>query len=213
MKPSIILLLALSLTLCLTACGGQPSSSSTVQSVPQSSVEPSDTQQPSDAAGSDQSSAQSAPAGILSDFSAQDLEGNDFDQTMLQGHALTMVNVWATFCTPCINEMPELGELSQEYADRGVQIVGLVSDVLAMDGTLDQDQMELAREIVDSTSADYTHLAPSEDLFNLLGQISSVPTTFFVDENGAQVGGTYIGAKDKDQWQQIIDQLLAEVEA
>lgn len=213
MKPSIILLLALSLTLCLTACGGQPSSSSTVQSVPQSSVEPSDAQQPSDAAGSDQSSAQSAPAGILSDFSAQDLEGNDFDQTMLQGHALTMVNVWATFCTPCINEMPELGELSQEYADRGVQIVGLVSDVLAMDGTLDQDQMELAREIVDSTSADYTHLAPSEDLFNLLGQISSVPTTFFVDENGAQVGGTYIGAKDKDQWQQIIDQLLAEVEA
>lgn len=213
MKPSIILLLALSLTLCLTACGGQPSSSSTVQSVPQSSVEPSDPQQPSDAAGSDQSSAQSAPAGILSDFSAQDLEGNDFDQTMLQGHALTMVNVWATFCTPCINEMPELGELSQEYADRGVQIVGLVSDVLAMDGTLDQDQMELAREIVDSTSADYTHLAPSEDLFNLLGQISSVPTTFFVDENGAQVGGTYIGAKDKDQWQQIIDQLLAEVEA
>lgn len=213
MKPSIILLLALSLTLCLTACGGQPSSSSTVQSVPQSSVEPSDAQQPSDAAGSDQSSAQSTPAGILSDFSAQDLEGNDFDQTMLQGHALTMVNVWATFCTPCINEMPELGELSQEYADRGVQIVGLVSDVLAMDGTLDQDQMELAREIVDSTSADYTHLAPSEDLFNLLSQISSVPTTFFVDENGAQVGGTYIGAKDKDQWQQIIDQLLAEVEA
>lgn len=132
---------------------------------------------------------------------------------MLQGHTLTMVNVWATFCTPCINEMPELGELSQEYADRGVQIVGLVSDVLAMDGTLDQDQMELAREIVDSTSADYTHLAPSEDLFNLLGQISSVPTTFFVDENGTQVGGTYIGAKDKDQWQQIIDQLLAEVEA
>ena len=110
--------------------------------------------------------------------------------------------------------MPELGELSQEYADQGVQIVGLVSDVLAMDGTLDQDQMELAREIVDSTSADYTHLAPSEDLFSTCwARISSVPTTFFVDENGTQVGGTYIGAKDKDQWQQIIDQLLAEVEA
>ena len=213
MKRSITLLLALSLTLCLTACGGQPSSSGTVQSVPRSSSEPSDTQQPSDAAGSDQSSAQSAPAGILSDFSAQDLEGNDFDQTMLQDHTLTMVNVWATFCTPCINEMPDLGTLAQEYQDQGVQIVGLVSDVLTMDGSLDQDQMELAREIVASTSADYTHLVPSEDLYFLLGQISSVPTTFFVDENGAQVGGTYVGSKDKEQWQEIIDQLLTEVEA
>ena len=51
------------------------------------------------------------------------------------------------------------------------------------------------------------------DLYGLLYQISTVPTTFFVDETGAQVGGTYIGAKDKDQWQEIIDQLLAEVEA
>ena len=132
---------------------------------------------------------------------------------MLQGHTLTMVNVWATFCTPCISEMPDLGTLAQEYEDQGVQVVGLVSDVIDMEGNLDQDQMELAREIVDSTSANYTHLVPSVDLYGLLYQISSVPTTFFVDETGAQVGGTYIGAKDKDQWQEIIDQLLAEVDA
>lgn len=217
MKRVISLLLALSLCLCLTACGDSAPQSSTAQSsVPQSSTQSAQSQEaaPSDSSqtGSGQQT-DSTAAGILSQFSAQDLEGNSFDQTMLQGHTLTMVNVWATFCTPCINEMPDLGTLAQDYQDKGVQIVGLVSDVLTMDGTLDQDQMELAREIVETTSANYTHLVPSEDLYFLLGQISSVPTTFFVDENGAQVGGTYIGSKDKDQWQEIIDQLLTEVEA
>lgn len=224
-KLTLLLALVLALTLCLTGCGGTgttqstPATSSGQQSAQSqadasadtsASSAPADTESPADTSSQ---ADQSAPAGILSQFSAQDLEGNDFDQTMFQGHTLTMVNVWATFCTPCINEMPDLGVLAQENQDQGVQIVGLVSDVLTMDGSLDQDQMELAREIVDSTAADYTHLVPSEDLYNLLGQITSVPTTFFVDENGAQVGGTYIGAKDKDQWQQIIDQLLTEVEA
>lgn len=217
MKRSVLLLLALALSLCLTACGGpaaQPSAEQTAsQSVASQEAVQSAPQQDASAEDAASASEQPSAAGILSQFSAQDLEGNSFDQTMLQDHTLTMVNVWATFCTPCINEMPDLGTLAQEYQDQGVQIVGLVSDVLTMDGSLDQDQMELAREIVASTSADYTHLVPSEDLYFLLGQISSVPTTFFVDENGAQVGGTYVGSKDKEQWQEIIDQLLTEVEA
>lgn len=214
MKKPILFLLTLCLCLGLTACGGQSAQSGPDQSGAtsgSSQAAQSDSQQ-SDPS-SETSEESESPRGILSQFSAQDLEGNALDQSMLQGHTLTMVNVWATFCTPCISEMPDLGTLAQEYEDQGVQVVGLVSDVIDMEGNLDQDQMELAREIVDSTSANYTHLVPSVDLYGLLYQISSVPTTFFVDETGAQVGGTYIGAKDKDQWQEIIDQLLAEVDA
>lgn len=214
MKKPVLFLLTLCLCLGLTGCGGQSAPSGPDQSSStsgSSQATQSDSQQP------DQSEETSedgeSTMGILSQFSAQDLEGNELDQSILQGHTLTMVNVWATFCTPCISEMPDLGTLAQEYEDQGVQIVGLVSDVIDMEGNLDPDQMELAREIVDSTSANYTHLVPSVDLYGLLYQISTVPTTFFVDETGAQVGGTYIGAKDKDQWQEIIDQLLAEVEA
>lgn len=214
MKKPVLFLLTLCLCLGLTACGGQSAQSGPDQSGAtsgSSQAAQSDSQQ-SDPS-SETSEESESPRGILSQFSAQDLEGNALDQSMLQGHTLTMVNVWATFCTPCISEMPDLGTLAQEYEDQGVQVVGLVSDVIDMEGNLDQDQMELAREIVDSTSANYTHLVPSVDLYGLLYQISSVPTTFFVDETGAQVGGTYIGAKDKDQWQEIIDQLLAEVDA
>lgn len=60
--------------------------------------------------------------GILSDFTTTDLEGNSIDQTIFADYPLTMVNVWATFCTPCLNEMPDLGELAAEYESRGFNL-------------------------------------------------------------------------------------------
>ena len=202
-KFAAMLAAALGLTLLLSACA-QPDSA---PSLTPSSSPSADAAQPSASAG-----AQSA-GGVLSSFSAQDLDGNAVDQSILEGHTLTMVNVWATFCTPCINEMPELGELAKEYADKGVQIVGLISDVLDSDGSVSETQLDTAREIVSSTGADYTHIVPSSNLYGLLYQITSVPTTFFVDETGAQVGSAYVGARDKDSWAAILDEMLAEVGA
>lgn len=151
-------------------------------------------------------------AGVLSSFSATDLDGNTVDQSILADYDLTMVNVWATFCGPCINEMPDLGELAQEYADKKVQIIGLVSDVLNTDGTISEEQVQTARDIVEQTGANYLHLLPSEDLYGVLGQISAVPTTFFVDSEGAQVGSAIVSAQSKDNWVQTIDAMLAEVQ-
>ena len=92
-----------------------------------------------------------------------------------------------------------------------MRIVGLVSDVLDADGNLSKEQVETAREIVESTGANYLHLLPSEDLFGILNQISAVPTTFFVDERGVQVGYAYMGSMSKEQWSQILDEMLEEV--
>lgn len=150
--------------------------------------------------------------GVLSSFSTTDLDGNVVDQSVLADYDLTMVNVWATFCRPCINEMPDLGELAQEYADQNVQIVGLVSDVLNTDGTISQEQVQTARDVVEQTGANYLHLLPSQDLFGVLGQISVVPTTFFVDSEGRQVGSAVLSAQSKDKWIETIDAMLAEVQ-
>ena len=152
------------------------------------------------------------PGGILSSFTASDLEGNEVDASLFEDYELTMVNVWATFCTPCISEMPELGELSAEYAGQGVQVVGLISDALNSDGTVSDGQLDTAREIVEATGASYRHLVPSEDLYGLLAQITSVPTTFFVDSTGAQVGYAYLGARSGEEWAAILDELLTEGE-
>ena len=193
------LALCLALALVLTACaGGDSSQNSSAQS-------------PSDAGDTSQSdSGAQEAAGLLSSFSTTDLEGNAVDQSILEDYDLTMVNVWATYCTPCLQEMPDLGELASEYADKGVQILGLVSDVLNSDGTISDSQVETAQEIVEETGASYQHLLPSADLLGLLSQIYGVPTTFFVDSAGNQVGYAYVTAMEKEDWVQVIDGVMEE---
>ena len=194
LKRHAALAAALSLTLLLGACsspsGSQPEAAETAS-------------QPD-------ASSQVEQAGILSAFSTTDLDGNELDQSMLEDYSLTMVNVWATYCTPCLSEMPALGELAEEYRDQGVQIVGLVSDVLNSDGSYSEEQLDTARDIVAETGADYPHLLPSQDLYGLLSQIYGVPTTFFVDSQGRQVGSAYVTAMEKEDWVQVIDGVMEE---
>ncbi len=149
--------------------------------------------------------------GIMSSFTTTDVDGNTVDQSIFADYKLTMINVWATYCGPCLREMPDLGELAAAYEDKGVRIVGLVSDTLDQKGNIDDSQVEAAKEIISDTGADYLHILPSTDLFGLLSQISSVPTTFFVDSEGRQVGMAQLGSREKDEWVEIIDQALAEV--
>lgn len=145
-------------------------------------------------------------AGILTRFETTDLDGNPVNQALFADYRLTMVNIWATYCGPCLREMPDLGRLAREYAAQGVAVVGIVSDVTAEDTAL-------AREQVAEAGADYTNVVPSADLTNLLSQVSAVPTTIFVDSRGVQVGSTYLGAKSHDQWAAVIDTMLEQQDA
>lgn len=148
-------------------------------------------------------------SGMLSDFSTTDIDGNMVDESVLKGKKLTMVNVWTTFCGYCIQEMPGISELDEEYADKGFQVIGIVKDVYDYHGNIDAGQIELVNEIIDETGADYLHILPSYGLNQaFLADVTSYPETFFVDENGNQVGQSYLGARSKEQWQIIIDGLL-----
>lgn len=151
-------------------------------------------------------------AGTLSSFTAYDLSGVLVDESVFAGHTLTMINIWGTFCGPCLQEMPELGTLAEEYADRGVQVLGIVIDVLpGADGSYTQSQVDTARELVSQTGANYRHLLPSADLIQAkLKTVSAVPETFFVDETGAVVGESYVGARSGEQWATILDEMLKE---
>ena len=189
----------------LTGCGTGASSAQ-----PETSLSSQASQSASQSSSSTESSS-SSQASLLGEFAAQDLQGNDVDQSILEGHPVTMVNIWATFCGPCLSEMPDLGALHTEYADKGFQVVGIVIDVLQRDGSLDNDQVALAAEIVEKTGANYLHLLPSNDLINAkLAQVTAVPETFFVDESGNLLGDSYLGARSKEEWQKIIDELLTQ---
>lgn len=123
-------------------------------------------------------------------FSTKDLKGNTVTQEIFAKKKLTVVNVWGTFCPPCIGEMPELGAWAREMPE-DVQIIGLICDV---EGAQDREHLELARKITSEARADFVNIYPDEALYRFLSDVEAVPTTFFVDSNGQVVGEPIIGA-------------------
>ena len=150
---------------------------------------------------------------VFGTFTAKDLKGNEVTQEIFAQNKLTMVNIWATFCGPCISEMPVLGQLAQVYKDKGVGIVGIPVDITDEKGNVDDYLFDEAVDIVASTNADYVHIVPVESMFvNKLAAVITVPETIFIDSEGNQVGDSYLGARSKEQWIEIIEELLGEVQ-
>lgn len=140
-------------------------------------------------------------------FEALDLEGNTVTSDVFGESKLTMVNVWATYCNPCLQEMPHLGELAGEYDAGTFRLIGVVSDVQEGAG---QETLDAVGDLVAQTGAAYTHLLLNFSLYNgMLADVTAVPTTFFVNEEGIIVGSV-VGAMDKASWKEIIDGLLEE---
>lgn len=60
-------------------------------------------------------------------FTIKDMDGNSIDESVFSLHTLTMINFWEPWCGPCVQEMPELEKLYQNYKDKGFHIIGVYS--------------------------------------------------------------------------------------
>ena len=124
-------------------------------------------------------------------FTAKNLNLEDVDDSIFKDKDLTILNVWGTFCGPCINEMPELGAWAKEMPEN-VQIIGLVADI---SGETDTKQIETAKTILEKTDADFQNIIPNEDFVPLLSTVVGVPTTYFINSEGKIVGKPIVGAQ------------------
>lgn len=138
-------------------------------------------------------------------FEAQTLDGATITEALFSESRITMVNVWATYCNPCLREMPGLGEIASAYDPGDFQLIGIISDVME---DSDEKALQKAFDLVEQTSADYPHLLLNESLYySLLTEVSAVPTTFFVNQDG-QILDTVIGSMEKSAWEEQINALL-----
>jgi len=146
---------------------------------------------------------------VFGEFEAKTVGGGKTDETVFADYQLTMVNIWGTFCSPCIQEMPELKEIAVEYADKGVAVVGIPADITDKDGNVATAKLAEAKDIIETTGADYLHIIPCKAMIEAkIGSCQTLPETVFLDSEGRQVGGSYMGAKTKAEWIAIIDALL-----
>lgn len=154
----------------------------------------------------DAGGSEASEGGSLGEFSMEDVNGETYTQEMFADHDLTMINVFTTWCSPCIREIPDLEKLSKEMEDQGVQVVGIVLDVA---GNADEETIEKAKLLAEKTGAAYPFLIPDAGYLNgRLAGISAVPETFFADKEGNIVGETYSGSRSFEDWKGIVEKEL-----
>lgn len=135
-------------------------------------------------------------------FEAYSLDGSIYTEQLFTNSDITVVNIWGTFCGPCIEEMPYLGELANKY--HNIQLVGIVCDVYEGDS----DGIEYAKYIVDATGANYIHLLSNSDINAWkLNEIEYVPTTLIIDNNGNILYET-VGSRSLKEWEDLISQYI-----
>ena len=148
-------------------------------------------------------------AGDKVSFSTKSLEGKEISDDMFAKNKVTMLNIWGTFCPPCIKEMPDLAKLNEANKEKGVEVAGIVIDLTDRNGNIIPQAKKDADTIIAKTGANYTHIVPSKDMMNgLLRNVQAVPTTIFVNSEGKIIGQIYMGARSQKDWQKIIDGLL-----
>ena len=154
----------------------------------------------------DAGGSEASDGGSLGEFSMEDVNGETYTQEMFADHDLTMINVFTTWCSPCIREIPDLEKLSKEMEGQGVQVIGIVLDVA---GNADEETIEKAKLLAEKTGASYPFLIPDASYLNgRLAGISAVPETFFVDKEGNIVGETYSGSRSFEDWKGIVEKEL-----
>ena len=145
-------------------------------------------------------------------FETKGIDGKDYTEKVFSDYDLTLVNVFTTWCSPCVNEIPELEKLYEEMKDKGVGVVGVVLDTVGDDGKQDEETVKKAGVLQEKTKASYPFLTPDSTMMNgRLNGISAFPETFFVDKEGNIVGETYTGSHTLDEWKEIVEKELKNV--
>lgn len=124
------------------------------------------------------------------EFFTVDMEGNPVTQEIFADYDITMVNVWATWCGYCLEEMPSFVELKNSLPENANLIT--ICDDAAI-------ETELVSLILDLIKPNFTTLVATEDMYsNILSQVYAFPTTFFIDSEGNMVGEPVVGVPSLD---------------
>lgn len=124
---------------------------------------------------------------IAPTLSATLIDGQTFQLEQHKGHVV-LVTFWATWCPPCVHEMPELERLYQTYHEQGLDILGVSMD--------EASDIAKVREYAKSVHFPVALVSQAQAVG--YGRIWGVPLLFVVDRNGVLREDGWPGLKEKD---------------
>lgn len=135
-------------------------------------------------------------------YAAVDLAGDSVRLSELEGNVVVL-NLWATWCHPCREEMPALQTLHETYRDEGLQVVGV-----SIDG---RSSAELIPGFLDEVGVTFRILRDPEERVVRSFTTMGVPETFLIGRDGTLLH-RWVGAFDPmaDEHRQRIEAALAE---
>lgn len=145
------------------------------------------------------SPAENQASSPLPEFNLPDLSGRQHNIAEWKGKVL-VINFWATWCPPCLKEIPDFINLQQQYADKNVQFIGIALE----------DKEPVAKYAAEA-NINYPVLLGGDNgiiLAHQLGNsVDAVPYTLIVDRQG-QIVHRHPGELSKEQLLEIVEPLL-----
>lgn len=125
--------------------------------------------------------------------SLKDLKGN-----------VVLINFWATWCGPCIREMPDLSTISAELKDKNFKIIGV--------NIFQQPNSKKVEDFLKTNPVAYTILDGNQEVVDAFSEaggsnIEAIPTTFIIDKEG-KLAESIVGGRDKAGFMKLIDKYL-----
>jgi peroxiredoxin len=130
-------------------------------------------------------------------FSLKDTNGNIFSSAQLAGKP-AVINFFATWCPPCREEIPGFVEVYNRHKENGFELIGI---------SLDTDTRENLPGFLMSNKIGYRILFGDLDTARAYGNVSALPTTFFVGKDG-EIKNVHVGYMDKDDFDKEVRKLL-----
>jgi len=118
-----------------------------------------------------------AESGAVADFMLKDLAGNKHQLSAYKGKWV-LVNYWATWCPPCLEEVPDLVNLYDHRKQKDLMVLGVVFDY--------KDVKEV-NEYVDDMLMSYPVVLGDDSVTAQIGSAGVLPTTFIYNPQGKLV--------------------------
>ena len=134
----------------------------------------------------------------LPDLKYIDTTGVAHTMDTLRGKVV-LINFWATWCGPCKKEIPDLSKLYLKYKDKGVVMLGVLSNDNPSDSELLNFQSDFEME--------FPVVRQSSDILVSFNYPQALPTTFIYDKKGRRVGKPRVGAIRVDELESTLAEL------
>ena len=139
------------------------------------------------------------PYSVDLEFALMDAEENEYTIAQFDGQ-VRVVNFWATWCPPCLDEIPDFQAFHEKYEDQGVKIIGIA---------LDEQGAEIVQPFVEDMNMTYLSLIDTtQKAATEFGGIYGIPTTFIIDREG-MVRKKHVGYMSYENLESAVLPLLA----